>query len=107
MKSSDTKGRWSTIGTSVSELEKLQIEERARQNGLSVCAYVKKRLLEDDEDRENIENLSSYQKKLYRVANRIFALSYRMSEQNLGSSETEKTLEEINNALISSGYGDE
>jgi len=107
MKSSVKKGRWSTIGTNVTELEKLKIEERAQKNGMTLSKYIKARLLEDDDDRERIELLSSYQKKLYRVTNKIFALTQFVAEHNFGSEQTEELLREVNETLKEKGYSNE
>ena len=107
MKSSIKKGRWSTIATNVTELEKQQIVDRAQRNGMTLSKYIRARLLEDDIDRENIEKLNTYQKKLYRVANKILALSQFMAENNLGSEQTQDLLSEVSKQLDDKGYKNE
>ena len=107
MKNIERGKRWTTVGASVTKIESMKIEERAKKNGLSKNAYIKARLLEDEDGREQMELLSVHQKKSYRVLNKILALMNVLTKKHIGEPETDEILEEVDRLLTEKGYSNE
>ena len=99
--------KWVTVGTSVTQQQKQQIEERALSNNMSVAKYIKARLLEDHNTQAEMALLNAHQKKLYGYITKIYALNTLMARQLTSSTEVNQLMQDIEEQLTNLGYKNE
>lgn len=93
------KREWKSVGAVVTDDEKKIIEDRAKNNKMTVNEYIRNRLLYDSEQQIN-HQLTAYEQDLITMVKKC----YNLLQLNLESEEVTMASTEAEESMVKKGY---